>query len=129
MEAIVDNEKIVIYLLLNTKSGAHLGTHVLVGIRESFIMQISITFRHMDATQAIRDHIDDKISHLEKYLLNPTEVHVILSVEKFRHRCEVVLSEQNFKASADGTAEDMYKSIDKSVAKIESHVKKYKKFV
>jgi|APSaa5957512535_1039671.scaffolds.fasta_scaffold50148_2 putative sigma-54 modulation protein len=91
-------------------------------------MQVSITFRHMDASQAIRDHIDDQISHLEKYLIKPSEVHVILSVEKkIRHRCEIVLMEQHFKASADVTSDDMYKSIDKSVSKIQSQVSKQKK--
>jgi putative sigma-54 modulation protein len=92
-------------------------------------MQVSITFRHMEATQAIRDHVDSKISHLEKYLLNPTEVHVILSVEKFRHTSEIVLVEQNFKASADETTDDMYKSIDRSIDKLESQVKKHKKIL
>ena len=90
-------------------------------------MQISITFRHMEATQAIRDHIDDKIGHLEQYLLHPTDRHVVLSFEKFRHKCEVILMEQNLKASADETTDDMYKSIDKCVDKIESQVKKHKK--
>jgi len=89
-------------------------------------MQVSITFRHMDATQALRDYVDSKISHLEKYLIKPTEVHVILSVEKFRHRAEVVLVEQHFKASADETTNDMYASIDKAIAKLESQVKKHK---
>ena len=90
-------------------------------------MQISITFRHMDASQAIKDHIDSQISHLEKYLIKPTEVHVILSVEKkIRHRCEIILLEQSFKASADVVSDDMYKSIDKSVQKIQSQVIKRK---
>jgi len=83
----------------------------------------------MEATQAIRDHIDSKIGHLEKYLLNPTEVHVILSVQKFRHKCEIVLLEQNLKASSDETTDDMYKSIDKAINKIESQVKKHKKII
>lgn len=89
-------------------------------------MQVSITFRHMDASQAIRDHIDSQIGHLEKFLVKPTEIHVVLSVEKFRHRAEVVLSEQHFKASADETTDDMYKSIDKAMSKVESQVKKHK---
>jgi len=83
----------------------------------------------MEATQAIRDHVDLKISHLEKYLLNPTEVHIILSVEKFRHICEIVLVEQNFKASANETTDDMYKSIDRAIDKLESQVKKHKKIL
>jgi len=89
-------------------------------------MQISITFRHMEATDALRDYVDDKINNLKKYLIKPTEVHVILSVEKFRHRAEIVLLEQNFKASADETTDDMYATIDSAIHKIETQVRKHK---
>jgi len=83
----------------------------------------------MEASQALRDLIDSKINHLEKYLIKPTEIHVILSVEKIRHKCEIVLHEQNFKASANETTDDMYKSLDKAITKIQAQVSKHKKIV
>ena len=89
-------------------------------------MQVSITFRHMEASEAVREYLDSKIAHLEKFLIKPTELHAILSVEKFRHRAEIVLNEQHFKASADETSDDMYKSIDKALSKIEAQAKKHK---
>lgn len=89
-------------------------------------MQVTITFRHMDASPAVREYVDSRISHIEKFLIKPTEVHVILSVEKFRHRAEIVLFEQHFKASADETSDDMYKSLDSALTKIETQVKKHK---
>lgn len=89
-------------------------------------MQVSITFRHMDATDALRDYIDSKISNLEKYLIKPTEIRVILSVEKFRHRAEIIILEHNFKASADETTDDMYKTVDRAISKVEKQVKKHK---
>lgn len=89
-------------------------------------MQVSITFRHMKATQALRDYVDSRIGGLQKYFIKPIEMHVILSVEKIRHRVEIVLHEQHFKATADETADDMYKSIDKAVERLENQVKKHK---
>lgn len=89
-------------------------------------MQVSITFRHMTATQALRDYVDQRINTLQKYFIKPIELHVILSVEKIRHRAEIVLMEQNFKASADEITDDMYKSIDKAATRLESQVKKHK---
>lgn len=80
----------------------------------------------MEASQAVRDYVDTRIGHLEKFLIKPLELHVILSVEKFRHRAEVVLNEQHFKASADETSDDMYKSIDSAMSKIEAQAKKHK---
>lgn len=89
-------------------------------------MQISITFRHMKASVALREHVDARISSLQKYFIKPIEFHAVLSVEKIRHRVEVVLHEQNFKASADEISDDMYKSIDQALDKIENQVKKHK---
>ncbi|MCP5464113.1 MAG: ribosome-associated translation inhibitor RaiA [Deltaproteobacteria bacterium] len=89
-------------------------------------MQVLITFRHMDASDAIRSYVDSKLEHLKKHLIKPTEVHAILSVEKFRHQCEINLLEQNFKASAKEVTEDMYKSIDKAIDKLEVQLRKHK---
>ena len=89
-------------------------------------MQVSITFRHMTASEALREHVDARINSLQKYFIKPIEIHAVLSVEKIRHRAEVVLHEQNFKASADEVSDDMYKSIDKALDRIESQVKKHK---
>lgn len=89
-------------------------------------MQVSITFRHMDATEAIKSHINSKLEHLNKFLIKPLDVHITLSVEKFRHTCEVVLLERNFRAQALETTNDMYASIDKAIHKIERQLKKHK---
>lgn len=89
-------------------------------------MQVSITFRHMDTSDAIRNHIDAKISHLKKFLIKPIEISATLSVEKYRHEAEIILVEQNFQAKAVEETEDMYQSIDKAFQKIEAQVKKYK---
>lgn len=80
----------------------------------------------MKASEALREHVDARISALQKFFIKPIEIHAVLSVEKIRHRVEVVLREQNFQASADEISDDMYKSIDKALDKIESQVKKHK---
>lgn len=94
--------------------------------KRNVTMQVSITFRHMEATDALRSYIDDKISSVEKFLIKPTAVHVILSVQGINQRAEIVLLEQNFKASADESTADMYKAIDLAIEKIESQVKRHK---
>ena len=89
-------------------------------------MKVSVTFRHMEASDAVRDHIDGRLEQLKKFLIKPTGVTIILSVEKFRHSCEIVLLEQHFQAKALETTSDMYTSIDKTFHKIEAQVKKHK---
>lgn len=89
-------------------------------------MKKTITFRHMDATDAIRNHVEEQLTHLEKYLIKPTEIHVILSVEKFRQKAEVTVHEQNFNAQAFEVSDDLYVSIDKAIHKVQSQIKKHK---
>lgn len=83
----------------------------------------------MNASDAIRNHIDAKFEHIQKFLIKPIEVHVTLSVEKFRHTAEIVLSEQHFQAKAKEVTDDMYLSIDRALDKIEAQVKKHKEKV
>lgn len=89
-------------------------------------MKVSITFRHMDATDAIRNYVDQQLERLEKYLIKPIEIHVILSVEKIRHKAEIIASEQHFKAQAEETSDDLYVSIDRAVEKMQTQIKKHK---
>lgn len=89
-------------------------------------MRVSVTFRHMEASDAVRDHIDMRLEQLKKFLIKPTGVTLTLSVEKFRHSCEIVLLEQHFQAKALEITNDMYTSIDKAFHKIEAQVKKHK---
>lgn len=92
-------------------------------------MQITMTFRHLEATNAIKEHIEDKMEKFKKYLIRPIEAHVILTVEKIRQQCEITLSARNFHATAVETNTDMYTSIDKAVHKLERQVKKHKEKV
>ena len=80
----------------------------------------------MDSTEALKDYINSKLDHVKKFLIKPRQIHATLSVEKFRHTAEFTLSEQNFKATAIETTDDMYASIDKAIHKLEAQVKKHK---
>lgn len=89
-------------------------------------MKVSVTFRHMEGSEAVRQHIDTHFDQLKKFMIKPTGANVILSVEKFRHTAEVVLLERDFQAKATETTNDMYASLDKAFHKIESQLKKHK---
>jgi putative sigma-54 modulation protein len=95
-------------------------------LKKGVHMKKTITFRHMEATDAIKDHVEEQLTHLEKFLIKPTEVHVILSVEKFRQKAEITVHEQNFDAQAFEVSDDLYASIDKAILKIQAQIKKHK---
>jgi len=50
-------------------------------------MQVNITFRNMFATDALRNHTQDKLRKVvDKYLDKVTEAHVTLSLERYLHQ-------------------------------------------
>ena len=93
-------------------------------------MKINITFRHLESTPAIKQHVEEKMEKIKKYFLGPVAIHVILSVEKkIRHQCEITLTEDHFKATAVEECENLYASIDTAIHKLERQLKKHKEQV
>jgi putative sigma-54 modulation protein len=88
-------------------------------------MDITVTFRHIDPIESVRDYAEEKISKVDKYLDTVSEAHVVLSVEKFRHMADVTLSINGTRIKAAEETEDMYSAIDQVMDKIEKQVKKF----
>ncbi len=89
-------------------------------------MNFSVTFRHMDATDAIREYAEQKLGKVSKYLSEPIDLNVVLKVEKHRHIAEVTLSSERKVFNSKEKTEDMYSAIDKAADKLERQVKRAK---
>ena len=90
-------------------------------------MQVNITFRNMFATDALRNHVQEKLGKVvEKYLDKVSEAHVTLSVERYLNHADINLHAGQFHVRGKEKCEDMYASIDMAVDKIERQLKKYK---
>src|SRR5438132_48701 len=90
-------------------------------------MQVNITFRNMFATDALRNHVQDKLGTVvDKYLDKVTEAHVTLSLERYLHHADINLHAGHFHVRGKEKSEDMYASIDMACDKIERQLKKYK---
>lgn len=88
-------------------------------------MSLNITFRQMKSSDAIKDHINEKITRLEKYKDKATEAHVILSTEKYLHNAEIIFSAKQFQLTAKSSTDDMYTSIDEAFSILEKNIKKH----
>jgi putative sigma-54 modulation protein len=88
-------------------------------------MDISVTFRHMQPTESLKNYAEEKVSKIKRYLDVPLEAHVVLSVEKFRHIADVTLSVNGTWIKGIEETEDMYSAIDQVMDKLEKQVKKY----
>ena len=89
-------------------------------------MQVLITARHMELTEALKDHVRAKIERLNKYVNDIIEANAILSVEKYRHSAEITLKVNGMTFNSVDMTENMYTSIDRVIDKLERQLKKYK---
>ncbi len=89
-------------------------------------MKVHITSRHEKLTEGLKNHVEDKIQRVERYLGKINEAHVILNFEKTVHLCEVTLTAKHLKLSAKATSRDMYKSIDGALMRLEKQAQKNK---
>jgi putative sigma-54 modulation protein len=90
-------------------------------------MQITVTFRHVDPTPALRKYAEDKVTRVaRKYLRRPIDAHVILAVSKERHLAEITLQADHVSMFAKETTHDLYSAIDLAVEKIDHQAQKLK---
>ena len=89
-------------------------------------MQIILTGHHIDITASLRDYVNSKMERLERHFDHVTDMHVVLSVEKLRHRAEATVHVSGNNLFADATEEDMYAAIDALVDKLDRQVRRYK---
>jgi putative sigma-54 modulation protein len=89
-------------------------------------MNIIVTGRHLEITPALKTYAEKKISRFDRYLSNISEAVVTITVEKYRHKAEVLLKVDGVLIQAEGITGDVYSSIDEVAEKLERQIKKYK---
>ena len=96
-------------------------------------MQVTVTFRHMESSDALRKYAEEKSERLVKFLNEPIEIHWVLSVEKIRHIADTIRHIADTTVVANGATikaqsntQDMYSSIDTVMDKLEKQVRKHK---
>ncbi len=90
-------------------------------------MQIAVNFRHMESSEAVRTYVEEKLSRVKKYVGEPIDAQVVLSVQKkIHHRAEVTMVAKGLTMKSAEETGDMYAAIDLMVDKIERQLKKYK---
>ncbi|MBI5886393.1 MAG: ribosome-associated translation inhibitor RaiA [Deltaproteobacteria bacterium] len=92
-------------------------------------MQVTVTFRHMDSSDTLRDYAVEKSERLAKYLFEPVDIHWVLSVEKIRHIADVTVTANGVAIKAQGDTQDMYAAIDAAMDKLDNQVRKHKEKV
>lgn len=89
-------------------------------------MHIDITGHHVDVTSALRDYTTEKMARLERHFDKVSKIHVILSVEKLRHKAEATVSANGDNLFANAEDQDMYAAIDALIDKLDRQANKLK---
>lgn len=87
-------------------------------------MQITISGHHIELTDAIRHHVEEKLELLNKFNTHITKIEVILSLEGARHIAKATVHMPPKKElHAEALSDDLYASIDLLEKKLEKQIK------
>ena len=89
-------------------------------------MKVEYTGRQIEVSPAIQEFTEEHLKKIRKILGEMIEVHVILTVEKYRHSAEVNLKSRTFDINGIEETHDMYTSINAVLEKIERQALKHK---
>jgi putative sigma-54 modulation protein len=89
-------------------------------------MKLKISFKHLDHTPALDERIQEKSEKFEKYFQGNVDVQWVCWVHDEEHWAEVKVIGPKFDFFAKAKANNMYKSLDLVVDKIERQFSKQK---
>jgi putative sigma-54 modulation protein len=89
-------------------------------------MQISVSFRNLDPSDHLKGYAENRMARFKKYMEEPIEVYLVLSIQKFRHLADVTISANGLKIKAQEETGDLYSAIDMVLDKIEKQVKRHR---
>lgn len=90
------------------------------------VPEVAVTFRHLEPTDAIRAYAVRKLSHPARFLKRSCQIHLILTVDKYRHRGEVTVKSGHLAVAAQEETKDLYSVIDLLADKVERQLKSHR---
>lgn len=90
-------------------------------------MNIAFTFKNFEPSDHLKKYARRRFEKLGRFFgkASGLEVQVALSVDKFRHKCDVHVTGEGLQLTAAEQTEEMYSSIDLVLDKLESQIKKH----
>ena len=86
-------------------------------------MNITITFRHMAGSEAVKSYAHDKVAKVQKFFRQAMTAQVTLSVEGLDHIADVRISSGGASYQANERSADMYASIDTVIDKLDRQIR------
>ena len=89
-------------------------------------LHVTITSKQMELTPKLRDYIQQKTSKLIKYFSHISDIHIIISEEKYRHVIEINALTNGITMPGRAEHPDVHTAFDKALAKVENQIRRYK---
>jgi putative sigma-54 modulation protein len=89
-------------------------------------MQIQVSGQQIDVTPALRNYVTDKLGRISRHFDKTFDVHVVLGIDKLKHRAEATVKVSQRTIHAEADAIDMYAAIDVLSDKLDGQIRKHK---
>ncbi|MFQ5824640.1 MAG: ribosome hibernation-promoting factor, HPF/YfiA family [bacterium] len=89
-------------------------------------MRINFTARHFKAPEKLKEYAEKKVQRLKRYYDGIIDCEIILDYEKLNQVAEISAKVYGQRLVAIEKSEDIFKSIDLAVDKLERQLKKFK---
>ena len=89
-------------------------------------LHVTITSKQIELTPRLRAYIQQKTSKLTKYFSHISDIHIIVSEEKYRHVIEINALTNGITMPGRAEHTDVHTAFDKALSKVENQIRKYK---
>jgi putative sigma-54 modulation protein len=89
-------------------------------------MRISYTFRHMDASNGLKEHTAHKLERISRFEDREMSVHVTFDKEKYQKMVEFQVNGAHGTFVCTEKKDDMYEAIDLAIDKLDRQLSREK---
>ncbi len=89
-------------------------------------MRFEVQFRNTEPTEALTGRAQQKFEKVVKHLREPVEGHLVLMVERHRHRAEITVTSGRDTLKVQEETDDMYATVDRLMHKLERVARRLK---
>ena len=90
-------------------------------------MQIQITGKNVEISNALKKISEEKLSKIAKHGLEIMRIHLVFEVDKLVHCAKATIHTPGAIINAKADSENLYKAIDLLIAKINRQLRDHKK--
>jgi len=87
---------------------------------------VNIIGRNAQVTEAMKNHLWDKLDKIERFHNHIMHVTVILDIQRLEHTVTIMLKIDHLEVKVAASSTDMYASIDEAIRRLQSKLRRWK---